>query len=256
MCRELDSLGSLWDWNHSVLDPSFISDSIAEEKQLKGGKFGFGLWLRRHSPSWKETHYGRGQLSAEAPALEAACLHLSGPGNREKGTLTLTFLLFPFSFSLAMRMDSAPFPQIHGRPPLFPHPASIPLSNCLHRHTQKYVTLMTQAFLNVINLANRIILNTCICLQVLNLGFMGHVFFLWAHPYCQNQFLVAVGLWPLFSHWLSVKGCSQPLETTEFLAMYLKVPALRFTSCQTRSKGNISLTFWSVSSWKIPSASK
>lgn len=63
-CRELDSW-FLQDWNNSVLETSFISDSIAEKKQLKGGKFYFALWFKEiqsivEGKSWQRAAFSWG----------------------------------------------------------------------------------------------------------------------------------------------------------------------------------------------------
>lgn len=137
--------------------------------------------------------------------LEAACSCHSGPRSIEKGMPTLTFLYYSFYSAWLWDGWHTPCPKFMAGLLLFT--LVIPSWNCLHRHYQKCITLTPEEFPNMINLAIKISHYTRMLTQLFfYLGSMGLFFLNELMLIGRNQFLVVVGLWTLFSRWLSVRG--------------------------------------------------
>lgn len=114
--------------------------------------------LRRWGPSWWEVIMAGSslQLVAEEPGAWG-CLLMSqwtkGQWKRNVNTdLTPISLFILFGYGMDVTPPSPS--KLMARLTLIP--LLIPLWNCLHRLSQKYVTLMSEAFLNLINLAIKI----------------------------------------------------------------------------------------------------
>lgn len=152
------SVWSLHGAETSLEEFSHLCDQVPKKEQLEGGTCNFGSWFKEMGSIVVRSHHGREQLAACSWGTRSMRLlaHVSvDQGTVKKECQHWPYSYFPFNSVWLWDGRYPPSPsKLMARLTLIP--LLIPLWNCLHRLSQKYVTLMSEAFLNLINLAIKI----------------------------------------------------------------------------------------------------